>query len=110
MSEEPQVIIDLRLRVHRAAELDADPRNIAGNRRVGAFVTAVLEEYERVKAEKDCAQAEVRRLRSLLVRYADHVGECEGTWFLGYPSNRITERDAEEIRAMLERYEAGEEP
>jgi hypothetical protein len=55
-------------------------------------------------------RAEVRRLRSLLVRYADHVGECEGTWFLGYPSNRITEREAEEIRAMLERYEAGEEP
>jgi hypothetical protein len=38
------------------------------------------------------------------------VGECEGTWFLGYPSNRITEGEAEEIRAMLERYLAGEEP
>jgi hypothetical protein len=55
-------------------------------------------------------RAEVRRLRSLLVRYADHVGECEGIDFLSYPGGPLTDAEKEEVSAMLARCDAGKEP
>jgi hypothetical protein len=62
-------------------------------------------------ARIEALEAEVSRLKRLIGRYAIHVGDCEGTYFLSYADvgvddESITEGEASEIQSYIDAADA----
>lgn len=66
---------------------------------VGAAVNA-LPDLVAAARERDALRARVDELQSLVGRYINHVGECEGCDFLDDSTDWLTEAEREELKDM----------